>query len=123
LSLVEYIRIYSDAKGESHMQKLQIELVSKRFAPPAPPLDVSSFEPASRCGFLLLPSGWYGDLHRTPERQWLFCMAGEMEFETSDGDVHRIVPGGAVLLDDMTGKGHRSRIISDTDVVLAAVQL
>lgn len=124
MSFVEYIRIYSDAEGESHMQKPQIELISQHFAPPAPPLDVSPFETASRWGFLLLPSGWSGDLHRAPKRQWLFCLAGEMEFKTSDGSVHRIVPGGAVFLDDTTGKGHRSRrIVSDIDAVLATVQL
>ena len=53
MNSVEYVRLYEDARGGSHMQKsLQIELTSSDFVPPAPPIDVSSFKPASSYGFL-----------------------------------------------------------------------
>ena len=124
MSSVEYVRLYADSGGESHMQKnLQIELTSADFVPPAPPIDVSSFKPASSYGFLRLPSGYDGDRHPSPKRQWIFFLAGEMEFEVSDGLLHRAGPGTAMLLEDTAGRGHRSRVVSDVATLLVAVQL
>jgi hypothetical protein len=36
-------------------------------------------------------------------------LTGEVEFETSDGDIRRLPPGSVVLAEDTTGKGHISR--------------
>jgi hypothetical protein len=34
---------------------------------------------------------------------------GEVEFETSDGDIRRLAAGSVVLAEDTSGKGHISR--------------
>jgi hypothetical protein len=36
-------------------------------------------------------------------------LTGEVEFETSDGDIRRLAAGSIVLAEDRTGKGHISR--------------
>jgi hypothetical protein len=54
---------------------------------------------------------------------WIFCLKGDMQFEASDGTVLHVEPGSAMLLEDTTGKGHRSRVIGDRDALLVAVQL
>jgi len=36
-------------------------------------------------------------------------LTGEVEFETSDGDIRRLPPGSVVLAEDTTGKGHITR--------------
>jgi hypothetical protein len=46
-----------------------------------------------------------------------------MEFQSSDGTVLQVNAGSAMLLEDTTGKGHRSRVIGDRDALLVAVQL
>lgn len=122
-SLLTYERLYSDAAGESHFAHLQIGLSTRHFAPPAPPFGVSELTPVSRCGFLRVPAGFVGDLHPSPLHMWIFFLNGEMEFEASDGERRRYVPGNALLLEDTTGKGHRSRVLGAADAVLAAVQL
>jgi len=58
-----------------------------------------------------------------PRRQMLFYLAGEIEAETSDGEVRRFGAGSVTLVEDTAGKGHRSRVIGGGDVLLAAVQL
>ena len=124
VSSIHSVRLYADSGGESHMERgPKIELTSMDFVPPAAPIDVSPIEPASSYGCLRLPSGWDGDWHPSPKRQWIFFLAGEMEFEVADGQVHRAGPGSVRLLEDTTGKGHRSRVVSDTGAVCAAVQL
>jgi quercetin dioxygenase-like cupin family protein len=124
VSSIQYVRLYADSAGESHMQTdLKIELTSMDFVPPAPPIEVSTIESATTYGFLCVPRGYNGDWHPSPKRQWIFFLAGEMEFEVANGQVHRSGPGSAMLLEDTSGRGHRSRVVSDTAAVLAAVQL
>ena len=47
---------------------------------------------------------------------------GEIEFETNDGEVQRLVPGMVVLAEDTTGKGHKARSIGNEDAVLGIAQ-
>jgi hypothetical protein len=53
----------------------------------------------------------------------MFYLAGHVEGETSDGARRTIGPGAIVLLEDTEGKGHRSRVVGDREVVIAVVQL
>lgn len=118
-----YLRLYADEAGESHFAPLAIEASPRNFAPPAPPFSVSELAPASRYGFLHLSNGWIGDFHPSPICMWIFVLSGEMEFEAGDGEKHRLAPGSALLLEDTVGKGHRSRVIGNGEVVLAVVHV
>ena len=123
MSVVRFVRLHADGAGESHMASEELGIKSSAFAPPAPPLGVSTMEPAAGWRFLHLPSGWVGEWHPSPNRMWIFCLGGDMEFQTSDGTVQRVEPGSSMLLEDTSGKGHRSRVIGERDVLLVAVQL
>jgi hypothetical protein len=123
MSVVTFVRLHVGLAGESHMVPGEVGIKPSAFAPPAPPLGVSTMEPAVGWRFLHLPSGWVGEWHPSPERMWIFCLKGAMEFQASDGTVLLIEPGSAMLLEDMTGKGHRSRVVGDRDALLVAVQL
>lgn len=122
-SALSYVRLFSDVAGESHFEPLEVGMSTRNFAPPAPSFDVSEWTPATNCGFLRVPKGWTGELHPSPTRMWIFFLSGEMEFEASDGERRLGMPGKAILLEDTTGKGHLSRVIGDTDAVLAVVQV
>ncbi len=110
---VTYHRVFADAQGGSHFDTVTIEQRLAAGAPPAPPFYVSADAPASRYRFYSFEPGWFGDLHPAPARQFLALLSGEAEVETTDGEVRRLVPGDLVLLDDTTGKGHRTRNIGD----------
>lgn len=122
MGFIEYLRIYSDSDGCSHFETLKIELEPNDYAPPATPINTSSLESANNITFLELPVGWYGDWHPTPVRQWLILMTGECEFEAGDGERCIRKAGEVVMLDDTTGKGHRTRALSNNEVMrIAAV--
>lgn len=123
LSDMKYTRIYADTKGESHFMDVQIKLEHVDFAPPAPPVNLSSFNPATQYAFCVFSSGWFGDWHPTPQRQIFFLLSGEVEVQVSDGEVRRFGTGSIVLVEDTTGKGHVSRVVGSTDVVTGVVQL
>lgn len=119
----KYVRVYADSTGESHFEDIEIELTAVDFAPPAPPLDVSAFTPATHYGFISAPPGWYGDWHPTPRRQIFFYLSGEVEVKVSDSEIRRFGPGTIVLAEDTTGKGHTSKVVSSNNALLAVVQL
>lgn len=118
-----YTRLYSDENGVSHFQDVEIEFESVDFAPPAPPLDISNPFSASQCSFLKAPPNWFGDWHPAPFRQLHFYLAGEVEAETSDGEVRRFKQGDIVLVEDTSGKGHRSRNIGTGEGLIGVVKL
>ena len=120
---IEYLKIFADAEACSRFETLTIRLASNDYAPPAVPLNTSATAPARNLVFLELPADWFGDWHPTPVKQWLIFMTGQCEFETGDGERRRAQAGDAVLLEDTTGKGHRTRVIGNTPVRITAVHL
>ena len=120
---MKYTRVFADDQGESRFEDVEVEMKAIDFAPPAPPLNLSDFVTASRLAFLHAPAGWAGDWHPAPSRQMMLYLAGRVEGETSDGKQRTFGPGSAVLVEDITGKGHRSRVLGTEDVLMAVVQL
>ena len=118
-----YTRLYSDDDGESHFEDVEIDLTLTEYVQPAPPLSLSSFTPATRFGFMIAPSGWSSDWHPTSARNIFFALSGEWEVIASDGESRRFGPGSVLLVEDTTGKGHTSRVVSGTDSLAAMVQL
>jgi hypothetical protein len=118
-----YTRIYADPAGQSHFDDIDIELTKVDFAPPAPPLNLSSFGPARRYAFCSFPAGWRGDWHPTPCRQFFFFLSGKVAVQVGDGQVRHFEQGCVVLTEDTTGKGHISWVVSKTDSIAAIVQL
>jgi hypothetical protein len=118
-----YPRLYADADGESHFEDSEIGLVSTEYAPPAPPLDLSSFTPATQFGFMRAPAGWSSDWHPSSTRNIFFVLSGEWEVTASDGETRRFAAGSVLLAADTSGKGHASRVVSDTDSLAVMVQL
>lgn len=118
-----YTRIYSDDSGESHFEDVEIDFDLTEYAPPAPPLDLSSVTPAIEFGFMRAPAGWSSDWHPSTARNVFVVLSGEWEVTASDGETRTFPPGSVLLVMDITGKGHRSRVIGNTDSLAAMVQL
>ena len=123
LRTLEFLRIYADRDACSHFETEIISLELHDYAPPAPPLYLSSKELSVANMFLELPVGWDGDWHPTPVRQWLVLISGTCEFEVEDGEKRLQNAGDVVLLEDTAGKGHKTRVIGDEPVRMAAIQL
>ena len=121
MSSIEYLRIFADEEGCSHFEFKQIDLAAKNYAPPAPSLNTSDMKKADHSVFLELPIGWYGDWHPTPVRQWLILITGMCEFEAGDGKRTTCRAGDVVMLDDLIGKGHQTKVLGDEAVRIAAI--
>jgi hypothetical protein len=121
--MMTYTRLYSDQHGESHFEDVEIDLTMIDYAPPAPPLGLSSFTAATQFGFMNAPAGWSSDWHPTSARNIFFVLSGEWEVTASDGKSRRFSQGSVLLVEDTTGKGHSSRVVSETESLAAMVQL
>ncbi|HUS11093.1 MAG TPA: hypothetical protein VMZ30_11565 [Pyrinomonadaceae bacterium] len=119
----KYTRLFSDENGESHFEERECELDLIDFAPPASPLAVSESFPASDAAFLAGPSGWIGDWHISPSRNLFVVISGEWEVEASDGTTRLFLPNSVLLVEDISGKGHRSRVVSKEDSFALLVRL
>ena len=93
------------------------------FAPPAPPISVSEAMDTETLVLISSPSGWFGEWHPSPQRQYIFIISGVLEVEVSDGEVRRFEPGNMIIVEDTTGKGHRSRVVSDERCCCASIKL
>jgi hypothetical protein len=102
------IRIYADADGNSHIE----ELVIATKASPGRPTRNAPAIPATGSTYSEYPSSSTEDWHRAPARLFSISMSGEIEVEVSDGTKHAIHPGDMVFLEDLTGKGHITRLLS-----------
>ena len=120
---MKYVRLYADDNGESHFEECELVFKSVDFAPPAPPLDISTFGEVENCSLLKAAPGWVGDWHPAPFRQLHFYLSGEVEAEVSDGERRRIRAGEFTLVEDTIGKGHKSHVIGSESVVIAVVKL
>ncbi len=99
-------RIFSDEKGESHFEDIEISLKQAG--------DIGSLSEAIPAKSIIfrevLPSYDY-DFHNAPQRQYIILLDGEIEIETSLGEKRIFGAGKILLVEDTTGKGHRTRNI------------
>lgn len=117
------LHLSEDANGVSQFSDAGVPLDPGAFAPPAPPMPVSSVEPATGLLYLILPAGWGGAQHPSPRRQVAFCLSGRLRVEAGDGEVREFGAGAIWRMEDVAGAGHRTTVIGDEDVRLAIVQL
>jgi mannose-6-phosphate isomerase-like protein (cupin superfamily) len=120
---MQIVRLQSDANGESHFEEVEIELDLTDYAPPASPLYLSSAMPANSFAFMKAPAGWSSDWHPSSARNLFFVLSGEWQVTASDGETRRFGVGSVLLVEDITGKGHSSCVVSETESLAAMVQL
>jgi hypothetical protein len=118
-----YVRLFSDASGESHFQDIAVSLDRELSVPPAPPLRMRALGPAVTVALVGGESGWQGEVaHPAPFRMLQSYLSGTVEVTASDGQSRRFGPGSLLLLEDTRGQGHSTRIL-DEDVVMLVTQL
>lgn len=119
---MRYHHLYADDAGDSHWRAVEVALKERTFAPPAGGIHVSEPVSAQNMMFLKLPAGWNEPVHPTPRCQTLICLRGAVRVIASDGEARDIGPGDVWRMEDLFGKGHHTRVTSDTDFEAIIVQ-
>ena len=97
-------RIHADDDGESHFTDIDVPLVEETRIG-----RMSTRQAASGLIFRENDADYDLDWHCAPRRQYIVMLDGEVEITVSDGESRRFRGGDVVLVEDVTGKGHRSR--------------
>lgn len=101
-------RVYTDNKGDSRFEDLEIPLKESGEIG-----FLSELIPAKGIIFRKVLPTYDFDFHNAPQRQYIILLDGQIEIETSTGE-KRIFEGGEILLmEDTEGKGHRTRNLQD----------
>src|SRR5262245_4914391 len=111
--LMQIVRVYTGADGESHFE----DLTPEQFAQIVNNVGEGPITVNCR------PSPSFSDYHQAPRRQYVVNLSGVAEFETADGSKRRLSPGDVLVAEDLTGHGHIARSIGDEFRVSLAIPL
>ena len=109
----QFHRLYTGPDGESHMEELDL----------ADHPELSDLHGATGIMFKSYPADYFSDFHVAPRRQYVINIAGENEIETGDGSVYRFGLGHVMLAEDLTGRGHITRVVGNKPRITAQVPL
>ncbi len=96
--IMEVIHIYAGADGVSHVNRVRVLGSPKSL--PADSVIATSIAQGTE------------DWHQAPAKTFTINVIGDIEAEVSDGTRVKIGKGDLVYLEDMTGKGHVTRLLT-----------
>jgi hypothetical protein len=96
--IMEVIHIFADENGVSHVNRVKVVGSPKPL--PADAVIASSIGRGVE------------DWHQAPAKTFTINVVGDIEGEVSDGTKVRIGKGDLVYLEDLTGKGHVTRLLT-----------
>jgi quercetin dioxygenase-like cupin family protein len=120
MPVMKFPMIYADEQGETHFGVQDVpdrELAMN--PPPNPTGQVSDFGAVTTMCVFSVSAGTDAPAHNAPQPYIVILLSGEGEVATSDGESRRFHPGEVLFCNDLTGKGHVTRAL--TDLVLAFV--
>ena len=97
-------RLFSDDNGESHFADIDIPLEDGG--------DIGRLSEILPVTGMILrenPGDYNYDWHPAPRKQYIVMLEGLLEVEVSDGEKRLFPPGDILLVEDIDGKGHKSR--------------
>jgi hypothetical protein len=102
--MFQITRVYSDSNGDSHFEDLEIPLKEARNVG-----RLSDVLPATGIIFREVEPFYDWNFHTAPQKQYIILLDGKIEIETSLGEKRIFQAGEVLLVEDTTGKGHKTR--------------
>jgi hypothetical protein len=97
-------RIYSDSNGDSRFEDVEVPLEEAGSIG-----RLSQTMPATGVIFREVEPSYDYDFHVAPRKQYILLLDGAIEIETSLGAKRVFRAGEVLLVEDTTGKGHKTR--------------
>ena len=97
-------KIFSDEKGETHFEEVEIPLIDQgEIGFLSENIDVKKLQ------FRTVSANYDYDFHCAPQRQYIILLNGGVEIETSLGEIRQFKTGEILLVEDISGKGHKTK--------------
>src|SRR5262245_59233113 len=113
-------RLYTGADGQSHAVDMEVA-----WRPAKLRGELNESEPLKAIGaqFLRWPRGFVWEGHPASKRQYVIVISGRGQVDVVGGKKVQLEPGRVLLAEDVTGKGHTTRVGPDEDLVMLLVPL
>ena len=117
--MITFPRMHAGERGETHIGFLEVATHAAALGPPPNPVGrmTEPIEVTSLVTFAA-PAGTGATWHSAPRPYICIVLSGEGEVVASDGTTRRLVPGDVMFFDDVAGRGHVTRAITDLHVAL-----
>jgi len=106
-------RVYTGDDGQSHFEDLDITKHP----------DLDSLTRVTSIMFRIGEPGNFSDWHQESRRNYIITLSGEGELGLGDGTLRRFGPGQVMLVEDLTGQGHTTRVTSTEPRITVAIPL
>jgi len=97
-------KVFSDKNGESHFEDLEIPLIDQGEIG-----FLSEDIQVKRLQFRTVSADYDYDFHCAPQKQYIVLLDGGVEIETSSGEIRKFRTGEILLVEDTSGKGHKTK--------------
>lgn len=115
---MKYVKIFTGSDGRSHFEDLDFE-----FAPRGDATVTTPLLGATDVVFRRAAPGYVNDWHKAPKRQYVITLSGQWEVEVGDGSKRSFGAGDILLAEDVTGQGHKSKVLGSQPRIYAFVPL
>lgn len=118
---VAITRLYTGVDGLSHFEQVNVKLSPVAGAPTS--VEESEHLSMKNAYVVRIAPGFFEDWHNADVRRYVVTIRGRAEVEVAGGQKLVAQPGQVVLAEDLTGKGHRFRVLGDSNWVALFVDM
>lgn len=107
LKPVTMTRLFTGSDGQTHVEEMEAKFnASQLWAMPVKGAELHRYAPT-----------YVNDWHPAPRKQYVITLSGHGQIELADGQKITVGPGHIELAEDVTGKGHITRVVGGEDRV------
>jgi hypothetical protein len=103
---MKLVHLYSGADGQSHFVDRTVAMTTSTLGSTSGVLPAGGVFVRDTAG-----GPQTADFHPAPRRQLVFLIYGKVEYECGDGSTRELGAGDVLFADDLTGQGHRARVL------------
>lgn len=107
-------RLYTGPDGQTHAEEIDVKFGARG-------TEAFKLMAAPGAEIRRAAQGRVADWHTAPRRQYVITLSGHGEVELIDGTKIELGPGSIDLAEDLTGKGHITRVIGNEERVTLAI--
>jgi hypothetical protein len=110
-------RLYTGQDGLTHIEEVEVKLGGN------PQNEISQMFKITGAEVHRAAAGRVNDWHVAPRRQFVITLSGRGEIEAAGGKKISVGPGSIELAEDLTGKGHITRVVGTEERVTIQLPL
>lgn len=111
---MKFPMIHADERGETHFGVQDVPDREIAMGPPPNPMgQASDLGAVMTMSVISFHAGTVAPAHNAPQPYIVIVLSGEGEVVTSDGESRRFLAGQLLFCNDLTGKGHVTRAVTD----------